>query len=1012
MARAHRLLGIERGDLRSLAALAPTFGLVAACTVMLASLSKALFLATNPIALLPWMFLGAAAITALSSLGYVALMRAMRLEARFRLLLGVAMASLVALRLGFPLAPASMGVVILLWCPAVGHLLVVQVWNVATTQLPTRQGKRMMPVLAAVTTMGAAIGGVLVQVLLRWLGAEDLLVVAAAALAFPLARLAGLLRALGAEDDAASRLSTPRPAQGESEIAAGFRSIVRRPILADLALLAFLLQAASLIIDYQFSAELKPRFDKDGIASFLGFFFWTSNLLVLALTLLATSRVIRAVGIGVALATSGIVIGLGSGLYLFAATTGALPMFWVVAATAFGERIASYAFAKPAVQMAYMPLQTSGGERAKTIIDGVIYRLATAVVSVLLLVAAPDLSTQFRLSLPATIACIVVVYLASRIGPHYRAALLEALRARRLDDHLLEYLRHGLGRGATRELARQLRSSSAERVLLALQIAQELAVDPDPELLDALVQHEDERVAQAALGLMEALGRRPSAEVLAAMLAPARPPKLLRGLLVLLTERATPELAEAVRPLTSHEDPGVASAACLFRIRAAGALASFDAEVEGRTAMVRLTGMTLAGDFARDLPGLLRHPDPQVRAEAIEHMGELRLALFLPPLLACLDVPDARRRSASALVSYGDRAVDAIEEHLGSEPPSLAGRVTALRALERIASAKADRALVKASGHVSSILRDHAVEALWRRAGSTSELRLDVDAIDELVDGEIERVGRARTIERWLAGTRGSDSAPRRAFFATEVEAWRIAAERRVFRLLGLRYDRAPLQRAFLHYRSAEARVRSNAIELLEQHLTEPGHRAFVAHVERHQEHDAEHPPPAADELEDLVGRDPWLRRLWVWAKDGQHEALSWDDRLDRLAIVRQMPLFESVTGEPLLPLSDALERIEVAGGRSIFAVGSEGDEVYFLLEGEVVLEVGERVRVPVRPFESCGEVAILDRRPRPCDARAVTEAVLARARGEDLDDAMVLFPAILRRLLTVLSARLRAVIA
>jgi ATP:ADP antiporter, AAA family len=1019
MVKAHRLLSIERGDVPRLTVLAPSFAVTAACTVILASLSKALFLSTNPIRLLPWMFLGAAAITAASSLGYVALMGTMRLEARLRLLLVIAIASLLGLRLGFPLTPAVFGVVILLWCPTIGHLLVLQVWNVATSLLPTRQGKRLMPVLAAVTTLGAALGGVLVQFSLRWLEAEDLLVVAGGALLYPLLRVRHIIEGLGGDQSVSTSSSASRDDRGrdESEIVAGFRSIARTPLLRDLALLMFLLQAASLIVDYQFSAELKPRFDKDGIASFLGTYFWTSNLVVLALTLLTTSRFIRAVGIGVALAASGIVIGLGSGLYFFAATNGTLPLFWVVAATAFAERVASYAYAKPAVQMAYMPLQMSGGERAKTIIDGVIYRLGTATVSVLLLVAAPELATQFRLSLPATVGCLVVLYLGLRISPHYRHALFEALRERRLDAQLVDYLRNGLGRGATQQIDEELRSASVGRILLALEVARELALAPSPALLDKLAEHEDERVARAALEVMEALGRQPGAELLGRMLGEARPPKLLRALLRLLTDRASPELAEIVRPLTEHPDPSVASAACLFRIRAAGALASFDAEIQGRTAMVRLTGMTLAGDFARALPDLVRHPVAKVRHDAIEQMGELRLALFVAPLIACLDIADARQLSAEALVGFGDRALGSIDKHLAKDRLSLSVRVTLLGILERIASPGADEALLRASGSEPAIIRDHAIEALWRRSTSPAAPQLDSDALTTLAAAETTRLTALASIEAALAGRAVANL--RLGLFAADVTALREAAERRIFRLVGLLYDRAALQRAYLHYRSPQARVRSNAIELLEQHITEPRLRRFVTLVERDEDEAGRMRPmsriAASDhpDIEALVEHDPWLVRLWQWV--GRSEAttgMNWDDPLDRLAQMKRTALFDDVPGEPLLELVEALERRVVVAGAAAFRRGDEGGDMFWVLDGELALSADDGPAISITQHECFGEVSAIDGRPRCCDAIATTDAVVARARRSDFDDAATLFPAILRRLVAVLSRRLRARIA
>ena len=64
--------------------------------------------------------------------------------------------SLLALRLAFPWEPKLLSVVILLWCPAIGHLVVVQSWNGASSLLPPRQGKRLLPVLAGGQAAGPA----------------------------------------------------------------------------------------------------------------------------------------------------------------------------------------------------------------------------------------------------------------------------------------------------------------------------------------------------------------------------------------------------------------------------------------------------------------------------------------------------------------------------------------------------------------------------------------------------------------------------------------------------------------------------------------------------------------------------------------------------------------------------------------------------------------------------------------------------------------------------------------
>jgi AAA family ATP:ADP antiporter len=1026
MLKAHRLLAVDRGDLPKLGVLAPTFAFTSACTVVIASLSKALFLAANPIALLPAMFLGSAAITAVGSLVYVALMRKFRLEVRFPALLGIGAASLLALRAAFPADPRLTGVLALLWGPAIAHLVVVQSWNVVSTLLPTRQGKRLFPVLAAVATLGAAVGGGLVQLLLRWLGAEDLLVLAGALLAWPLLRSARVIRRL--EESAGSSADLPAgpltaPDDDDvSEVRRGVRSIVREPLLADLAVLVFLLQAASLLLEYQLSAELKPRFDKDSIAAFLGTFYGASNLIVLVLTLFATSRVVRAVGIGVALVSSGILVGVGSAVYVAAAVTGVLPTFWVLAATAFAERIAQYALGRPAMQMIYMPLATRGGEAARTLIDGVVYRVATALVSVALLLTAPELGSQFRLSPPAVLACAVALYLAVRLGPHYRRVLFEALRSRRLDASVASYLRDGLDRGAGAEILQRLTSGDALQVVRALDVARELGLPIDDAVLDQLLLHEDERVARGALATLAALGRRPDAALLRRMLDPARPPRVLRAILQLLGGHADGAVADIARPLVSHPDLGVASAATVLRLRAAGerAVAGLDEEVEkGRGAAAhRVTGMTRAGDFARELPELLSHPDERVRRETVGQMAELGLPSFVRPLCECVAHAGVRELAVQGLVRYGDRALDAVGEALGSERHGVVPKIALLRVCERVATPAAVEALAAQCKSPEQPIRNHAAEALWRAAADDRAPRPATERLEELVGAEMDRLQRYAAIETLLLGrlTR------RRAMFASELGAHVLQAERRAFLLLGILYDRDALHRAFLHYRNADTRSRSNAIELCEQHITAPALRRFVALVERAEDARGNLRPRSmvmqglrdAGSVEALCDGEPFLARLWRWAAERDAVAareLDWNDELDRVVDLRQLSTFAEMSAEELLPLALALERAEVADGTTVVAADADARDVYWILEGDFHVIAGERTVARLGRHDCFGELAALDGRRRSASVRAVGPAVVVRLGPAGWEDAIALNPKLLRSVIGVLSRRLRATI-
>ncbi|MBW2456736.1 MAG: cyclic nucleotide-binding domain-containing protein [Deltaproteobacteria bacterium] len=1040
--KARRLLNIDEADIPPLLLMAPVFAVTAAAIVALATLSKALFLSANPIALLPWVFLGAAALTVVGSLGYVAVLRRFRLATRFVALLAVAMATLVGLRLAFGVHPRIVSILVALWCPAVANLIALQSWNLATSLLPTRQGKRLLPVLAAITTGGAVVGGGLVQVTLTWRGAEDLLWLAVALLGWPLLAVRRVVTRLvatvaGDEPPATEDRQAKEPARDEppmgrgSEVLRGLRGLVRSPLLATVAAFVFLMQAASLLIDYQLSAELKTRFDKDQMASFLGLFYWVSNLIVLVLSLVLTSRFVRLVGIGVTLAASAICVGIGSAAYWGAAAFALAPTFWIIAATAFAERITQYAFTKPAVQMIVMPLPAHETERAKTLIDGVVYRLATALVSVGLLLAAPTLLSLPTLSIPAAIACVVVVVLALRVGPHYRQAIFSALRESRLDTALTRYLEAGLGRGSLQEVEKRLRSDDPAAIRQALGVVREIKLPVENELLTPHMTSSDVQVSQAALAAWRALGRPLPLARACRLLEPDRPPKILTAVLQLVEGRDEPELFEAVRPLITHDDPSVASAACVFRMCAAGrsAIVTLEEEIVGAeviaaadgAAIRRITGTTRASEYARELPGLLNTTSVTIRREAVEQMGKLALPYFIDPLVEALDDPALRAEAIEALTNYGADLIPALGAKLDNQRFPLVTRLRLLHVVEQLASPAALELLVEHCGATDTSLRNQAVLALWRLAGNEQRQPPNPQVLAKAARGELERLRTYAAIE---AGCFGKLTR-RKAFFVAELAALGLQTESRVFRLLGMLTDREALHRAHLNYRSNVVQVRSNAIELLEQHL---GAKAsslseFVALVERAEDGQGNLRPRSvayrgrstADVGELIDSSEPWLQRVWRWVTEGDEKGrhtFGWDDPLDRVLELKAIPLFSKLTGQELLPLGDIATRITMKQDQPIFEQGAEGRKLYAVLAGEVEVLRDDESIARLGVGQCFGELSLLDDKPRSATVTARRAGELLCVARAGFRDVLDLHPALATGIIELLTKRLRDTIA
>ncbi len=1035
---AQRLLGIDRSDRNVLRILGPTFAMTAATMIIIATVSKALFLSSNPISRLPWVFMGSGIFTSVAAVAYVALMPRFGLKRRFPGLLGVSLASFILLWLLFPNGPETMSLLIFVWAPGMGHLIILQTWNMTTSTVPTRQCKRLIPLLAGIATVGAASGGAAVAVALKWIPAEHLLLVAAVLLAWPAFRIVGVITALHGALPEPDEVGPKPPAKGErgqNEVVRGFRSIRDTPLLLRLAGFVFLLQVASVFIDFQFSGELKNAFGKDEMASFLGAFYWLSNIVVLLVSFFATSRIVRVLGIGVALSGVAVMLGLGSIVYMFVAAS-AGKAFWIIAGIAFLERIGQFALTKSAVQMLITPLDTRKGERAKTLIDGVVYRVATIAVSVVLLVVAAE--EKFYVFSPAVIiAAVAIVWLGLRIGPHYRKALLEGLRARRLDTVQANYQRLGLGRGMVREVQQRIEAAQDPVQLRnALSVAAELNAPIDPALLERLALHPWPQIPQQVLATMQAQGAEPSRELMLRLLEPDKPPEVLRAALSALRGRTDHVLDDAAAELTRHEDIGVAALATVMRMRAESketieqVTAELEEEltddldsdeVDRRARAVRVIGSFdfagLRDRFAADiaegaLPKALKDPELRVRLEAVDAMGRFRLKTFLPPLIRALGYAELRPTAVEALGRFGPELIEAAAIAFQDPKLRFAARTSLISVVERSDAKGVKQLLLSWSRLPDYALRDHALAALWRQARDPArEMQPRMDWIKAAAAEELELLHRLLRVE---GGVRHIDERAR--FFLAELETQRARAERRVFLLLSLLYNRAALHRALLHYRSPNRRTRSNAVELLDQHVRDKDLREFVDLVERVEE-DGRLVPRALSEItlnriggvgELVAGQVPWLSRVWGWASPGGLEPVP-DPEVDLVVLLKGIPLFAEMSGETLLPVAGICRSMKFDEGEVIFEQGDEGDRLYLIIDGEVEVVAEGKVVTRLGERECVGELAILDGAPRSATIRCSKPTGMLAITAADFHEQLDLHSALGRGIMGMLSRRIRA---
>jgi hypothetical protein len=1028
------VFALRRQDRPVLALMAPLFAVVTAASVIVATFTKTAFLAEYAVETLPLMFLGSSLFTAALSIAYVSIAGRFDTARRWLGLVLVAQATFLALHLLYPLAPKAMALAQLIWCTGLSQLLLVQTWNTTSVMLPSRQAKRLFPVFAAVSTLGAAVGGGLVSAGLQVVEARHLMWLVLLLQTYPLWRVKTVVRELQAaadlQDDGASALpaslhrrNQDHESQPFDEVMRGFRAIAATPLLLRLAALVFLLQTASLVIDFQFSTELKLRFTRNEMASFLGSYYAIANTVAFFVALLATSRIVRVVGIGVAISASAIFVGLGS-LWYFGAGLGFLgpapagfglgSAFWAIVVTSFLERIFQFALTRNAMQMLVAPLDAKKGERAKTLIDGVVYRVATAGTSVALLFIGPH-SEQLALLAPVTLlACLGVVGIGLSMNPHYRRALFEGLRARRVDSDVDPQIRDLLQRSATGEVRERLASSQPSDILAALEIVRESRLPVRVQDLMPAAAHANADIARRALEVVNELGLVPERGALLELLQNERPPAVLREVLRLLEHFPDPSLLPLVSLFIQHEDVGVARLAVAWVHKVGGETYSeplhrqFRADLHHPEAQRRARAAFISGGYnletESDLARMVHDPSPEVRLNAVVSMGQVGAMEYVDPLVDSLSRGDLVPAASAALVRFGPKLIPALRERMQRRPPGLAIQLRLLRVVERFGNEAAVRYLTEQVDSRPSVVRNNAVQSLWRVARDPEAPRPPRSWLKGRVLTEIDTLSLLHAIVR---GAPARDT--KLQFFADEVQALRLQAEMRVFRLLGVLESRAALHRAYLHYRSPQQRVRSNAIELLDQHVVDPDLKAVVGLIERHEGPGAD----AADALdgpaigEMLAHADPWLVRVWTWVQTPSGGKMT-RDPMDMVFLLKAVPFLSELSGEQLLPIADIVQHVHVEAGDLVFAEGQPGNHLYVILEGEVdVMRGSERVARLGRK-ECVGEMALLDPAPRSASVKARTDCELLAIARDDFQDLLDMHPALARGIIRVLTQRLR----
>jgi ATP:ADP antiporter, AAA family len=250
------------------------------------------------------------------------------------------------------------------WVSVFNLFVISLFWSLMSDLWSSDQAKRLYGAIAAGGTAGAFFGPLLTKMLVKPLGATNLLLVSVALLCLSLGCVAALRR-MKQQGDKAGDTGPPKLA----DIVAGATNVWRSPYLFQIALVILL---ANLISTYFYFEQNRivgaTIADQDARVEL----FATIDLSVSVLTILAqlflTGSLMNRLGIG--LTAAALPLSVIVGLVAIAIS----PSLWVIVTVVVIERAVAFAFANPAFKVLYTVVDPDDKYKAQNFIDTVVYR--------------------------------------------------------------------------------------------------------------------------------------------------------------------------------------------------------------------------------------------------------------------------------------------------------------------------------------------------------------------------------------------------------------------------------------------------------------------------------------------------------------------------------------------------------------------------------------------------------------------------------------------------------------
>ena len=805
----HRLFllafGIRSDELRLVQTFFALFGAVGVFVTVGVTCADTLFLSRYPAAeaekLLPFIYVG---------IGFVGVSVASAFERireklpRPALLVGAFLAlaaSLVGFRVALQSGWKPLFFLLVIWIEVCSLLAVALVFAHAADTFSGRDAKRLYGYITGGLAVGTIVSGYAVEPLVERLKAEGLLIVCAGSLVAA-AGIGALTFRL--------RKAPPAPEAGEgTEGAVPLRALFSNRYL----LLAFTFGLAALLCsvltDYQLKIVASRSMDEAALAAFFGKFYAWLGVAQLVIQFLLVGAILRRLGLlnGLLILPS-LVLVAGAGFVVF-------PVVLMAACLEFVRESFSSTLETPSKELLYLPLPARLRIRAQSFSSGALEAGGQALAGLLIVIVMKFVPGVRWLGVVTLAVAGGWLFAARRLRPRYEEVLAASLREQRLGAADLERL---LVRPEAESILTRMLEEGGARAAFALELLGSRPLGGLAPAVAALAGSGGASVAARAVALLGEDRKKEHLPVLRQAAGDDR--QAVRAAAVLaLCQVAEEDAVHEVEVYLDDVAPPVREAALAACLRYAGergmaaARPRLDALLRSidpreRATAARVIGRVSGRGLAPDLAALLADPDPSVRDEALVAARAVADPTLLPILCGLLSSPRDHRAALAALANMPPETAETLATEALSEQRPFAERRALAEALAAVGGEEACRSLLELTRPGEPLLlRLTAARSLLRLV--EREKRLP-DA--PVLDGRLEEL--LATIEL-LNRAVGECAGGRPAVSRLLKDHARLHAQL-LFALLALRHPADQIRRAEANLFSEDARLQSNALELID----------------------------------------------------------------------------------------------------------------------------------------------------------------------------------------------------